>query len=112
MELKNKSKRLRKKLFLGEFKVLGFEFSCKIDGNDETGFDAFFDTLIEFIESKELIIGGGGTQDKFEGFITSNVRYQSTTEDERQAVQEWLQAQNNISETSVGNLTDAYYDSE
>lgn len=106
---KNRSKRLRKKLFVGEFAVQGFAFSCTIDASDETALDAFFNGLLDLVESRNLQIGGGGNQENFEGYISSGDRYGSATEDDKKALEEWLAAQTNISNTVVEGLSDAYY---
>ena len=66
--LKNKTKRVQKKLFLGEFAVYG-----KIE--QESKFDSFFDDFMTFIESKGLCFGGGYTKSHFDGFITDIERY-------------------------------------
>ncbi|ROS05682.1 hypothetical protein EDC56_1228 [Sinobacterium caligoides] len=105
------SRRLRKKLYLGEFAILGFEFSSQLSFNDEAGYDAFFDGLIALIDGRELMISGGGNKSHFEGFVTSNQRYGSTSEDDRNAVQAWLTAQECVSDIKVGELTDVYYGS-
>ena len=40
-----RSNRLRKKLYLDEYAILGFEFSCKIDLTEEADYGQFFDNL-------------------------------------------------------------------
>lgn len=106
---KNRSKRLRKKLFVGEFAVMGFEFSCKINLDNESDFDVLFDGLVDLIESRNLLVGGGGDNNDFEGYILSKERYGSATEEDRAAILAWLNAQNPISDSWVGELSDAYY---
>jgi len=56
---KQRSPRLRKKLFLDEFSVLGFEFSSDID-EGEGKFDDLIDGLIEFFDKRNLFFSGGG----------------------------------------------------
>ncbi|MEY8198977.1 MAG: 50S ribosome-binding protein YggL, partial [Colwellia sp.] len=55
-----KSRRLRKKLYLDEFAILGFEVSCSIGVETSDEFDLFLDQLVSFVEDNELIMGGGG----------------------------------------------------
>lgn len=105
--LKNKTKRVQKKLFLGEFAVYGFEVSGKIA--QESEFDDFFDNFIEFIESRSLCFGGGYTKNFFDGFITNIEQYGSVNEEERQEVEKWLSSQDKLSDVKVNDLVDANY---
>ena len=105
--LKNKSKRVQKKLFLGDFVIYGFEVSGNIA--QEAEFDNFFDDFIEFIESSNLCFGGGYTKNFFDGFITSIERYGSASEEDRQEIEKWLSSQGNLTDMVVGSLIDANY---
>lgn len=105
-----KSRRLRKKLFLDEFAVQGFGFTCQINTDDQEKLDTFFDGLVDLIEQRNLCFGGGGSQDNFQGYIVADGRYDSATEDDRKAVGEWLNAQDVVGDCSIDGLTDAYYD--
>ena len=58
-KIDNKSRRIRKKLFLGEFAILGFEISCETDINDFDRYDAFVDDFIDYIDGLGLCFGGG-----------------------------------------------------
>ncbi len=106
---KNRSKRLRKKLYLEEFAVMGFEFACKIDLQEESEFDVLFDGLAELIDSRNLLVSGGGNEDGFEGYVIANQRYNSTTDEDRKTVESWLNAQSSISDVEVDELSDAHY---
>ncbi len=108
LSLKNKSKRVQKKLYLGEFAVYGFEVSGKIA--QESEFDDFFDNFIDFIESRNLCFGGGYTKSHFDGFITHIERYASAREDDRQEIEKWLSSQSNVMDTVIGSLVNANYD--
>lgn len=63
----NKNRRMRKKLRLGEFQVLGFEMNCTIrnsfPGSEEMSIeeyaDDFFDYLIDGVEKRGFVCGGG-----------------------------------------------------
>ena len=105
--LKNKSKRVQKKLFLGEFAVYGFEVSGKIA--QEAEFDNFFDDFMTFIESKGLCFSGGYTTNYFDGFITHIERYGSAGEEDRQEIEKWLSFQDKLSDVKVNDLVDANY---
>lgn len=104
-----RSRRLRKKLYVGEFAVLGFEISFKFSELDESTFDGFFSDLVGFIESRSLIMGGAGGAHEFSVFISPSARYQSATEEDRQALINWLAERTFIKDAVVGELTDAYY---
>ena len=103
-------KRLRKKLYLDEFAVKGFEFSVSLASFNDDQFDSFFDALAEFIHSKNLEITGGGTQDKFNAYVASGDRYGSATDEDRTAVETWLNEQDGVSDVAVEALSDANYD--
>jgi uncharacterized protein YggL (DUF469 family) len=100
-----RNKRLRKKLYLDEFAMLGFEVTFKFTKLDDTLFDSFLDVL----ESRSLVVGGGVNDDTFEGFVYSNKRYDSVTEEEKTIIADWLTDQENITDAKVGGLVDAIY---
>ncbi|WP_426417131.1 YggL family protein [Aestuariirhabdus sp. LZHN29] len=106
---KNRSRRLRKKLYLGEFAVMGFEFTCRIDLKGESEFDALFDELADLMGERNLLVIGGGSEESFEGYVVSSERYQSATDEDRKAVEQWLANQSCISDATVNELSDAHY---
>ncbi|MCP5078102.1 MAG: DUF469 family protein [Psychromonas sp.] len=105
-----RSRRLRKKLYIDEFSVYGFEIIITFADFDENTFDAFLDEMVDFIESRNLIIGGGGGVDEFEAFVSSNERYGSASEDDRNAVSNWLEGRSVVQSVEVSDLVDANYD--
>ncbi|GHB75499.1 hypothetical protein GCM10008107_26380 [Psychrosphaera saromensis] len=104
-----KSRRLRKKLYLGEFAILGFEFSCDLAINDDGGFNSFLDLFLEFIVERELYMGGGGDTKSFSAFICSDHRYGSVTTEDHDAISNWLQSNSYVSKVVMGQLVDANY---
>jgi uncharacterized protein YggL (DUF469 family) len=104
-----KSRRLRKKLYLDEFAILGFEFSCTLNAKNSEAFDSLLNLLVGFVESRELSMGGGGDAKLFSAFICSEHRYSSATEEDRNSITAWLDKQEDISNITVGNLVDAHY---
>jgi uncharacterized protein YggL (DUF469 family) len=104
-----RSRRLRKKLYLDEFAILGFEFSCKIDEVSEEDYDAFFDAFADQAEKRDLFVSIDGQEHQFEGFVTAGNRYGSASEDDRKAMEETLAAFNIVSDVVVGPLVDAFY---
>jgi uncharacterized protein YggL (DUF469 family) len=102
-------RRIQKKLYLGEFAILGFEFSCSIDDMDEDKVNDFFTDLLTFLEDNNMMFSGGGTKDNFGGYITSPNRYGCNTDEDRSALETWLTAQSGVSDVKVEALTDAIY---
>lgn len=106
----NKSRRLRKKLYLDEFAIFGLEFSCELNLKNEEDFDSFLDQFIDFIESRNLCMGGGGNTESFDGFICSDHRYGSASSEDRDAISGWLELNKSTSNVVVGQLVDANYE--
>ncbi|EMA2434677.1 YggL family protein [Vibrio parahaemolyticus] len=107
-KIDNKNRRIRKKLFLGEFAILGFEISCETDINDFDRYDAFVDDFIDYIDTLGLCFGGGGLE-LFEGFLCSKERYGSATEEQKAQVVAWLEARPEVKSAKAGDLLDANY---
>ncbi len=105
----NKNRRLRKKLYLGEFAIKGFEMSCKIDIQDSDEYDVFIDALLDIVETNNLLLGGGG-EETFDAFVCSNQRYGSVSEEDRSNIEAWLSAHPKVSNLSVGPLVDVIYE--
>ena len=103
---KQRSRRLRKKLHLGEFQEMGFEFEAELVkptelAAQESLVDAF---LSEVVEPRSLTFGGWITG----GFISS---YGSKTvsEADQEAIREWLDKRPELKNIHVGSLVDAWY---
>jgi uncharacterized protein len=102
---RRRSKRLQKKLRIGEFKEYGFAVSFRpSESLSPKARDAFWSSFMaELIEKRGLAFGGGE-----EGFITKFGRG-SATEEDRKAVSAWLEKQPGIERIVVGSLEDAWY---
>ncbi|MBW3696081.1 DUF469 family protein [Vibrio sp. T187] len=107
-KLDNKNRRIRKKLYLGEFAILGFEVSCVTSIKDFDAYDSFVDEFIDYIDSIELCFGGGGLE-LFEGFLCSTERYRSVTEEEKALVVAWLENRAEVTKVETSELVDANY---
>ncbi|MDP2634633.1 MULTISPECIES: YggL family protein [unclassified Pseudoalteromonas] len=103
-----KSRRLRKKLYLDEFAVLGFEVSCSIAVKSSEEFDLFLDQLVSFVEGHELMMGGGNVKE-FSAFICSEHRYISATNEDRDNIGAWLNNNESVNNVAIGELVDANY---
>lgn len=100
---KQRSRRQRKKLHVGEFQEFGFAFKTQLKegARDEVFMDAL---LEEVIEPKGLEFGGWTTG----GFVTKAVRG-TVSEEERAAVIDWLRARSDIASARASKLVDAWY---
>ena len=103
---KKRSRRLRKKLHKNEFAVFGFTFSCTLSTLTDSS-DALLDRFLDFIESHDLVVGAGISSDSFDGFITSNERYGSVSEEQKAKIEHWLSVQPACLKVHVGELVDA-----
>lgn len=106
---KSRSKRLRKKLHVGEFTEYGFNINFELnkpvtDEDIEAILDTFLDDLIE----KNGLIYGGGFGVKFDGFVILEKRG-STTEEHRQLIKVWLESKKEIKNFQIGELVNAWY---
>lgn len=102
---KHRSRRLRKKLRAGEFQEWGFRFEADLKVRVPAGEEALVGSfLAEVIEPRSLALGGWITS----GFVVPFGRGSATDED-RQAVQDWLQARPELTAARVGPLIDAWH---
>jgi uncharacterized protein YggL (DUF469 family) len=102
---RQRSKRLRKKLRIEEFKEYGFAVSFRLSESlSPKARDDFWALFIgELIEKRGLAFGGNE-----EGYITKFGRG-SATEEDRKAVSAWLTERSGVSRITVGPLEDAWY---
>ena len=107
-KLDNKNRRIRKKLYLGEFAILGFDVSCKTSITDFDSYDKFVDEFIDYIDGISLCFGGGGLE-LFEGFLCSTDRYGNATEEQKAQVLAWLEARPEVKTAKASELVDANY---
>ena len=101
-----RSRRLRKKLHIGEFQTLGFEYDLlwsELPSAEEQ--ERFIDRLLEeFIGPRSLSVGGGINC----GFISAHRG--SATDEDRAVFESWLRQWPNVSSVQIGPLQDAWYD--
>lgn len=102
-------KRLRKKRYIAEYTVYGFEVSFTISPDLSTSARAeLIDRFIrEAIEDHGLQFGGGGG-DEWSGFAIVNQSRVSATDEHRTSVKRWLDHMPNVSNIRVGSHRDAY----
>jgi hypothetical protein len=102
---KHRSRRLRKKLRVGEFQELGFAISFQFhSGISESDTERFWDAFItEAIERHGLAYGGGE-----EGFVTLWGRG-SVTEGHRELLRAWLASRAEVASFQIGFRVDAWH---
>lgn len=98
---KRRSRRLMKKMHLGQFQEMGFHVAIEIEPgqDDESLIDAM---LTEIIEPMGLGYGGwlNGFVAKMEG---------TATEEDRARLDDWLRARREVRGVKIGPLEDAWY---
>lgn len=100
-----RSRRLRKKLRVGEFRELGFELALQFAGDLTTAADdAFWHAfIVDCIERRGLVYGGATT-----GTVARAGRGSASPED-REAVRAWLAARAEVLRFELGPLDDVWY---
>lgn len=103
--VRQRSRRLEKKLRIGAFQEVGFPVSIRLNpALSSKACDEFWDAFLgELIGPRGLAYGG-----REEGFV---MRFGSgsATEADRAAVSDWLQARPGVERVVVGPLEDAWY---
>jgi hypothetical protein len=105
---KPRSRRLRKKLHIGEFQEWGFSIEIRLTPGEESTFDQALDAWLGFVETHGWAFGGGGSVDErnFNGFVSRSDRG-SLTEEDHQIAETWLKETLWVKEGTVGPLQDA-----
>tara|TARA_R110002167_G_scaffold127314_1_gene308790 strand:+ start:989 stop:1327 length:339 start_codon:yes stop_codon:yes gene_type:complete len=109
-EQPSRNKRLQKKLYMGEWAILGFEFSFKLTEASDEQYEVFFNSLEKLVGTEELYISLDNNSESFEGSVTSAQRYGNATEEDRTAIETFLNSHDIVSEVKVGALVDAFYE--
>ncbi|MEP7704884.1 50S ribosome-binding protein YggL [Paraglaciecola sp. 25GB23A] len=104
-----RNRRLRKKLHLEEFAILGFEFSFTLASLNGDDYEQFFTSFAAFADSQNLYITLGNDGELFEGSVTSAERYGNATDEDRAAMEALLTSHAIVTDVKVGTLVDACY---
>ncbi|PKF50145.1 50S ribosome-binding protein YggL [Enterovibrio nigricans] len=102
-----RSRRLRKKLYLDEFSVFGFVITLKLNTDDDEALDNFIESLADYAESRHLLVGGGGMKN-IELVIGSALRYGSATEQDRELLKAWIEEREEAELIAMGPLLDLH----
>ncbi|GAC12028.1 YggL 50S ribosome-binding family protein [Paraglaciecola chathamensis] len=108
-EKTSRNRRIRKKLHLDEWAILGFEFSCNLAEASEQEYESFFNTFADVVIEQHLYITLNDESETLEGFVTSADRYGNATEEDKSAIESFLSGQSIVSDVKVGPLVDAMY---
>lgn len=110
-QAKPRTRRLRKKLRVGEFQELGFAIDFRFDKQLYT-LDQALDHWIEFVESQGWGFGGGGGEgsDILSGYLASFERG-TLGEDDRERARQWLDSQHGFTCIQCAELSDAWHGS-
>ena len=102
-------KRLRKKLWLSEFRQFGFEVRFSLCGHHaDAEINNFLDSFIlDVIEPRGLLCGGGGGK-TWNFFVHPNGR-RSASEDDREYLLRSLRGYTDVIDIEVDPLVDAWY---
>ncbi len=107
MEVRQKhNRRLRKKLYLGEFAVNLFEIHVKLSTSEESDLDAFIGRFVDQLEKQGLTYFGYSDADGIQGHVLSQKRYESPTESQKQELSEWCSADPAVKSYDLGELVD------
>ncbi|MEL4428377.1 50S ribosome-binding protein YggL [Shewanella mangrovisoli] len=66
----------------------------------------FIDEFIDFVEARNLMIGGGASHSKLDCFVVAEGRYDSVTEDDRTAIEMWFTNKPECTNVEVRSLVD------
>jgi uncharacterized protein YggL (DUF469 family) len=108
-EKTTRNRRIRKKLHLDEWAILGFEFSCNLTEASEQEYESFFNSFADVVIAQHLYITLNDESETLEGFVTSADRYGNATEENKSAIEAFLTTQSIVSNVKVGLLVDAMY---
>ncbi len=109
------NRRQRKKLHVAEFKQLGFTLAGSFRPQEAT-YDDFLDEFLVFAESRKLLVGGSFSakpgDDAGLDLLVQSEGLASCTDEDRQAMLDWLGKRPEVASVSASELIDAWYDYE
>ena len=106
---KHRSRRLRKKLRVGEFQEFGVTIDLTFN-QTILEFEQALDELLAYVEAQGYVFGGGGsmTGNEISGFLCKSERG-TLTETQVTKLKSWLQQMPWVTEFSVSGLIDAWH---
>lgn len=105
----SKKRRLRKKLYLQEFAILGFKLNIDINPAEAVDSEPFFDQLVALLNERNLFLNIGDCNSSCNGFVSSAARYGSATNQDIDAIKALLDSQALVTSYQLGDLRDVFY---
>lgn len=107
---RHRSRRLQKKLCIGEFQAMGFHLDFWLHPQTLTlRSSEIFDQFIDKLEDRKLECGGGGSNHKMHFFVMAD-RQKSASEDDRAYVLWMVNQFPEIIQVNASALVDAQYE--
>jgi uncharacterized protein YggL (DUF469 family) len=97
---------------VGEFRQMGFSMECRFRPGLSPGeFDQFTDDFIEHcVKAHGLLFGGGGSLERgWDGVVSRDHRYDSTTETDKAVVESWLQGRSEVVSCRLSGFWDVWH---
>lgn len=107
---RHRSRRLQKKLCIGDFQVLGFHLDFRMHPQTPTlRSSEIFDQFIDQIEERKLSCGGGGGNHKMHFFVLAESQTSASEADRAHVL--WIVNQfPEVIQVNAGPLIDAHYE--
>lgn len=113
---RNRSRRLRKKLHIGEFQDFGFHVHMGLAYHPSMmpedfheACDQFMDDFLGYLESHDLECGGGGGLYQMRFFVSSHAKKNRPMEPFRHQIAYWLNQHDTVAGLGISPLVDAWY---
>ncbi len=104
----NRSRRLRKKLYLEEFATQGFELDLEFTAvKDADQLDAFIFDFMTVVDANDMAFTGSACAETVSGVLIRIGRYDSVTTEQHAALVTWLEANADVKSVEAGELIDA-----
>jgi uncharacterized protein len=111
-QIENKSRRQRKKLFLGEFQELGFRITAKFkEPLSAEGVEKACDEFVDYAERHAIAVFACHTPDGFGATLQHEQNYRSIDAQQRLDMVEWVKSQAivDLGTLVVSELFDVHY---
>ncbi|MCL2914505.1 YggL family protein [Shewanella corallii] len=105
-----KKRRLRKKLFLGEFQQLGMRIHCQLSCRDLDLVEQLLNDLIDMMHEYKLLICVDAGTDELNALIWPGSSYSSISDTDKQLVLNWLEQRPEVNELNDLGTLDVHHD--
>ncbi len=101
-------KRLRKKLCVGEFQVLGFDFYAEYADMDGSALGAFVDKMVDKLDEMAMYSGGSFENGKIDLYVVCGSAQEDNAA-KKEAFVKFMSECPELKNIKAGDLTDANY---